>query len=183
MHTVRPIRAAIAAATIAGVIAGASTTAVLAASTETTVTHDIHLDITLGAASRECGFTIELHSIGKEVSIHHYDADGTLVSEYRQLVYMGYALNPANGKTVSSKVAGVDMTFYNADGSIDLVSTGTTHRNAPGAGLVSGFIGRDAVTLVPTGEVDEDGFPIYEEADASHHGQFLGNGGMCEILA
>jgi hypothetical protein len=176
----RPIRASILAAAIAMV----AVVAPAAASTvETTVTHDIHLDITLFGASQACGFTVELHSIGKEVSILQYDADGNLRSELRQLVYTGYVLNPTNGKTISSKVAGYDKTSYNADGSIDLVSTGTTHRNAPGYGLVSGFIGRDAVTLVPTGEVDEDGFPIYEETDASFNGQFLGNDGMCAILS
>jgi hypothetical protein len=48
---------------------------------------------------------------------------------------------------------------------------------------VSGFIGREQVTLVPTGEVDEDGFPIYDETDHTVNGQFLGNTGICGILS
>src|SRR3954471_19104163 len=74
MHTARPARAAVASATLAGLLALTATPA--AASVETIVTHDIALDITLGAASRDCGFRVELHSVGKEVSIRQFDADG-----------------------------------------------------------------------------------------------------------
>jgi len=183
MNAARMIRVAVAAATIAGVLAGSIATTVAAATVETTVTHGIPLDGTLGGASAACGFKVELHSVGKETVIDRYDADGNLRVEIRQLVYTGYILNPANGKTISSKVAGIDETVFNADGSIFLMSTGTTHRNAPGAGLVSGFIGRSSVTLVPTGEVDEDGFPIYDEVGGTFAGQFLGNDGICAILS
>ena len=184
MNAARMIRVAVAATTIAGVLTGTvAAVATASSTTETTVTYDIHLDFTLGAASRTCGFPVELHSVGKEVSIRHYDADGNLRSELVQQQYNGYVLNPANGKTIPSKVGGSEKVVYNADGSIDFTTTGTTHRNAPGAGLVSGFIGHDEVTLVPTGEVDEDGFPIYEETDVSQHGQFLGNDGICAILS
>ena len=86
-------------------------------------------------------------------------------------MYDGYLLNPANGRTVSSKVAGPERSVYNADGTIAVTSTGSTHRNAPGGGLLSGFIGRDHFVLVPTGEVDEDGFPIYDFADESGSGR------------
>ena len=50
---------------------------------------------------------VELHSVGKEVITRRYD-DGVLVRESSHLVYDGYLLNPANGRTVSSKVAGAD---------------------------------------------------------------------------
>ena len=157
-----------------------------AAQAATTVEHEraagINLDVLAFGVTAACGFPVELHSVGKEVITSHYK-DGVLVSESRHLVYDGYLLNPANGQTVSSKVAGTDRTIYLADGSLVATSTGTTHRNVPGAGLVSGFIGRDYVVLAPTGDLDEDGFPIYDEVDGSSHGQFLGNDGMCGILS
>lgn len=37
--------------------------------------------------------------------------------------------------------------------------------------------------LVPTGELDEDGFPIFDVVDESFTGQWLGNAGLCEFLA
>ena len=42
---------------------------------------------------------------------------------------------------------------------------------------MSGSIGRDRVVPAPTGELDEDGFPIYDVVDESSNGQFLGNAG------
>ena len=39
-------------------------------------------------------------------------------------MYDGYLLNPANGKTVSSKVAEPTATIYLADGTLDVRSTG-----------------------------------------------------------
>ncbi|HEY5997631.1 MAG TPA: hypothetical protein VIU29_11460, partial [Candidatus Deferrimicrobiaceae bacterium] len=72
-------------------------TAAAGATTETTVTHGITLDISLGSASQTCGFPIELHTVGMDVLILHYDADGTLASQTLQQHYDGYLLNPANG--------------------------------------------------------------------------------------
>jgi hypothetical protein len=97
--------------------------------------------------------------------------------------YDGYLLNPANGKTISSRVSGPIRDVFHADGTITETTSGATIRTAPGAGLVSGFIGHESVTLVPTGEVDEDGFPIYDFTDDTVNGQFLGNGGVCAILS
>ena len=37
--------------------------------------------------------------------------------------------------------------------------------------------------LVPTGEIDEDGFPIYDQTDDTQSGQFLGNSLICGILS
>jgi len=182
MHATRLARAAVATAMLAGLLTIAATPAA-AATVEKTIRQGIPLDGTLGGASATCGFKIELHSVGMEVSVRRYDADGNLVSELRQIHYDGYALNPANGKTITSKVSGPERWVYNADGTITATSSGSTVRTAPGAGLVSGFIGHSRVTLVPTGDVDEDGFPIYDEVDGSSSGQFLGNGGMCGILS
>ena len=152
-----------------------------AASVEVTVTHGIVLDVQ-AAASRTCGFLIELHTVGKEVAINHYGADGTLLSATLVQQYDGYLLNPANGKRISSRVAGPTRTVYAADGTITEMTTGATVRTAPGAGLVSGFIGREWVVLVPTGGVDEDGNPEYDVTEDTISGQFLGNGGICDIL-
>jgi hypothetical protein len=180
MPASRPVRATILAAAIA-VVAVAAPAA--AATVEQSVTTGIRLDIALGGASQACGFRVELHSIGKEVSIRQYNADGTLRSEKIAMHYDGYVLNPANGKTIPSRVSGPDTYRYNADGTIDASTSGSTVRTAPGYGIVSGFIGHESVTLVPTGEVDEDGFPIYDEVDGTSAGLFLGNEGMCAILS
>ena len=141
-------------------------TAQAATTVEVDRASDINLDVLAFGVTAACGFTVELHSVGKEVTISRYD-DGVLVSQTIQIVYDGYLLNPANGRTVSSKVAGPERSVYNADGTIAVTSTGSTHRNAPGGGLLSAFIGRDHFVLVPTGELDEDGFPIYDFADES----------------
>ena len=156
-------------------------TAAAASKTETTVTRGIVLDIA-AAASQTCGFPIELHTVGMEVAIRHYDADGTLRSETLVQHYDGYLLNPANGKTVSTRVSGPTRDVYYDDGSIAESSSGSTTRTAPGSGLVSGFIGHESVVLVPTGETDEDGFPVYDFVDDSFRGIFLGNQGVCDVL-
>jgi hypothetical protein len=166
--------ALVAASLAVGTVAAAS-------KTETTVTHGIVLDIA-AAASQTCGFPIELHTVGKEVAIFHYDADGGLRSETLVQHYNGYLLNPANGKTVSTRVSGPTRRVYSEDGSIAESSSGSTVRTVPGAGLVSGFIGHASVVLVPTGETDEDGLPIYDFVDDSFKGIFLGNQGVCEFL-
>ena len=156
-------------------------TAAAASKTETTVTHGIVLDIA-AAASQTCGFPIELHTVGMEVAIRHYDADGGLRSETLMQHYNGYLLNPANGKTVATRVSGPTRDVYRDDGSIAESTSGSTTRTAPGSGLVSGFIGHESVVLVPTGETDEDGFPVYDFVDDSFSGIFLGNQGVCDVL-
>jgi len=143
---------------------------------------DINFDAIAFGATAACGVPIELHTVGKSVVISRYDSDGRLVAQTIQAVWNGYLLNPANGKTVTSKVAGPERIRFLEDGTIVDTLTGSTHRNVPGAGLVSGFIGRDRVVLAPTGEVDDEGFPIYDFVDESQTGQWLGNGGLCEFL-
>jgi hypothetical protein len=140
----------------------------------------INLDTLAFGVTAACGFPVELHTVGKETIIRRYEG-GRLVSEHRQLVYRGYLLNPANGRTVATHVAGSDRTVYAENGSIISTSTGTTHRNVPGAGIVSGFMGRTYAVLVPTG-VDGEGNPIYEPLDESFSGLLLGNAGLCEFL-
>ena len=175
-------RAPLAIVALAAAALAAPMTVAAASSTVVTVTHGIVLDTT-AAASATCGFPIELHTVGTEVSIRQYRSDGTLRSETLVQHYDGYLLNPANGKTLSSKVSGPDRIIYDADGSRTETSSGATTRTAPGAGLVSGFIGHSSVTLVPTGEIDADGFPVYDFTDDTFHGQVLGNAGICAILA
>ena len=153
-----------------------------AASVEVTVIHGIVLDTQAYGASRACGFPIELHTVGKEVSISQYNADGTLRSTTLVQQYDGYLLNPANGKQIMSKVAGPVRDVYAADGTITETVSGATVRTAPGAGIVSGFIGHERAVLVPTGGVDEDGNPEYDVTEDTIAGLFLGNGGVCDIL-
>jgi hypothetical protein len=142
----------------------------------------INFDAIAFGVTAACGVPIELHTVGRSVVISRYDSDGQLVAQTIQAVWDGYLLNPANGKTVASKVAGPERILYLEDGTVVDTLTGSTHRNVPGAGLVSGFIGRDRVVLAPTGEVDEDGFPIYDFVDGSQVGRWLGNAGVCEFL-
>jgi hypothetical protein len=143
---------------------------------------DNNFDAIAFGVTAACGVPIELHTVGKSHVISRYDSDRRLVAQTIQAVWNGYLLNPANGKTVTSKVAGPERIRFLEDGTIVDTLTGSTHRNVPGAGLVSGFIGRDRVVLAPTGEVDDEGFPIYDFVDESQTGQWLGNGGLCEFL-
>lgn len=142
----------------------------------------INFDAIAFGVTAACGIPIELHTVGRSVVISRYDSDGRLVAQTIQAVWDGYLLNPANGNTVASKVAGPERILYLEDGTVVDTLTGSTHRNVPGAGLVSAFIGRDRVVLAPTGEVDEDGFPIYDFVDGSQVGRWLGNAGVCEFL-
>jgi hypothetical protein len=158
--------------------------AAAAASTTIEIEHaaGINFDALAFGVSAACGVPIELHTVGKSVIISRFDGDGRLIAQTIQSVWSGYLLNPANGRTVPSKVAGPERIVYLDDGTIVDTATGSTHRNIPGAGLVSGFIGRDRVVLAPTGEVDEDGLPIYDVVDGSTSGSWLGNAGVCEYL-
>lgn len=155
------------------------------AATEVKVTRSAHLtfDGRAFGVTLACGFEVELHTVGKAVDIERYDKDGKLVSYIGQSVWDGYLLNPANGKTVQSRVAGPVHVRYLDDGTIIETSTGAIYlRTVPGSGLVSAFVGRISVVLTPTGELDEEGFPIYDVLDESFHGQWSGNGGVCEYL-
>lgn len=173
---VRAALLGVAGALLASGIALASTSVVIERATE------VHFDAPAIGATADCGFPIEVHTVGNGIVISRSD-DDRLVSQTIQFVWTGYFLNPANGHTVDSKVAGPERITYLADGTIIDVGTGSTHRNLPGEGLVSGFIGRGYVVLVPTGEIDGDGFPIYDVVEESFTGQWLGNTGMCAALA
>jgi hypothetical protein len=175
-------RLLLAAATAILSLALAAPATLAATTVEVERSVDVQFDAVALNATVECGFTIEVHTIGKGVLISRF-ADGRLVSQTIQFVWTGYVLNPANGRTVDSKVAGPERITYLADGTVIDTAMGSTHRNVPGAGLVSGFIGRSYAELVPTGELDEDGFPIFDVVDESFTGQWLGNAGLCEFLA
>lgn len=177
----RRLSTSLAAALLTTMLVAGATAA--ASRVEVTRAGDLSFDGLAFGVTSACGFEVELHTVGKAVDIERYDADGNLVAYIGQSVWHGYLLNPANGKTVSSKLAGPVHVRYLADGTIIEMSTGAIyHRNVPGAGLVSAFIGRAYGVLVPTGEVDEEGFPIYDVLDESFSGQWSGNGGVCEYL-
>lgn len=180
MPAFRRLFRAISAAGLA--LALAAPSAMASTTVETERTKEVHFDFVASAATAACGFPIELHTSGLQIIHSRYD-DGRLVAFSLQWVLSGYLINPANGKTVASKVAGPDHVRYLEDGTVIEFVTGTTHRNVPGAGLVSGFIGRSYAVLVPTGEVDEEGFPIYDVVEETFTGQWLGNDGLCEFLA
>lgn len=166
-------------------VAGAVLTAATALASTTVVvarTADIELDVLAFGATTACGFPIELHTVGREVVISRYAGD-RLVSQIVQVVYDGYLLNPVNGHSVPSRAVGPERTTYLADGTIVVDFAGATVRTVPGDGLVSGFIGRAHTVLAPTGEVDEEGYPVYDVIEESTAGQWLGNAGVCEALA
>ena len=175
-------RLLLAAATAILGLALAAPAALAATTVDVERSVDVHFDAVAFGASFECGFTIEIHTVGKGLMISRYQ-DGRLVSQTIQFVWTGYLLNPANGRTVDSKVAGPERIAYLADGTIIDAAMGSTHRNVPGAGLVSGFIGRSYAELAPTGAVDGDGFPVFDVVDESFNGQWLGNAGVCDFLA
>jgi hypothetical protein len=159
-------------------------TAAAAGQVQVTRTSDINFDGLAFGVTAACGFTVEVHTVGKTVDIERFDADGNLVSYIGQGVWDGYLLNPANGKSVPSRIAGPIHVQYLDDGTIVEMGTGAIYlRTVPGEGLVSAFVGRIRAVLGPTGEVDEDGFPIFDVVEESFSGQWSGNGGVCEYLA
>ena len=175
----------VSASLVAGLLATLLIAGVAAADPRVQVTRnrDLSYDGLAFGVTAACGFTVELHSSGKAVDIERYDADGNLVAYIGQAVWHGYLLNPATGKTVRSKLAGPVQIRYLEDGTIIETSTGAIyHRNVPGAGLVSAFVGRIQTVLAPTGDVDEEGFPVYEVVDEVFSGQWTGNGGVCQYL-
>jgi hypothetical protein len=68
---------------------------------------DVHFDAPAVGATTDCGFPIEVHTVGNGMVISRYDGD-RLVSQTIQFVWNGYFLNPANGHRIDSKVAGPD---------------------------------------------------------------------------
>ena len=81
-----------------------------------------------------------------------------------------------------------DATRAVVDAALDVGVTFLDTADVYGDGLSETYLGRvldgrrDRVVLAPTGELDEDGFPIYDVVDESISGQFLGNAGVCEFL-
>jgi len=97
--------------------------------------------------------------------------------------YAIYATYTANGKTVSVVNVGPDRFRFNADGSFTLAITGTIElASGPGAGTVSGQAGQTLYLFTPTGELDEDGNPIYDVDVLKVAGARPG-GNFCDLLA
>src|SRR5215510_8992493 len=109
----RLVRAAATAA-----LALALTAPVSNAATTVVVEHDagINFGAIAFGVSAACGVPIELHTVGKSVVKSRYDSSGRLVAQSFHGVWDGYLLNPANGKTVASKVAGPEIIRYQEDG-------------------------------------------------------------------
>lgn len=177
-----PFRHLFRAASAAGLALALAAPAAMANTTvEFERIREVHFDFVASAPTATCGFPVELHTSGTQSLTSRY-SDGRLVQQHFRWVLSGYFLNPANGKSVTSKVAGPERIEYAADGSIVDVLTGATVRTVPGAGLVSGFIGLTYVELVPTGEVDEEGFPIFDVVDERSAGQFIWYDALCTYL-
>ena len=48
---------------------------------------------------------------------------------------------------------------------------------------MSSFVGHTSVTIVPTGETDENSVPVYDPVNDTFRGTFLGSQGVCAAHA
>jgi hypothetical protein len=87
------------------------------------------------------------------------------------------------GASVSTGVSGPVPVVYHDGASFTETSSGRPVRTVPGSGPVSGFVGHAPVTIVPTGENHEGGFPVYDLVNATFRGTFLGTQGVCAAHA
>ena len=89
------------------------------------------------------------------------DDAGEVVVEHAWLQFHGTITNPANGRSVTSHASGGSRTVYAADGTLSIHATDHTDRHS--GGLIAVATGSTKLVLHPTGEVDDEGFPIYDE--------------------
>lgn len=118
---------------------------------------NVSLDFTNGQLTAACGFPVRLQTEGFFKTLTFVDANGNPTRQISQAVFHGSL--SANGKTLTSKVAGPEMSTFNDDGTVTLTVLGVSHRNVPGAGHIGATAGRLIVLLT----FDENGQVIGEE--------------------
>ena len=96
------------------------------------------------------------------------DDAGSVVVEHSWLQFHGTFTNPANGRSVTSHASGGSRTVYAADGTLSIHATEHTDRHS--GGLIALATGSTKLVLHPTGEVDDEGFPIYDEEVVAQSG-------------
>lgn len=141
----------------------------------------IVLDPTPFVDTELCRFDVTVVASGRIRFSVFFDRAGNVVKEVNNFaVRVSYS---ANGKTVNVVDTGVDLVKFGADGSFTVAITGNLQL-APdaGTGVISGSAGRTLLLLTPTGEVDEEGFPILDVTILSEKGKRT-TGDICTALA
>jgi hypothetical protein len=127
-------------------------------------------------AGEACDFAIEQELVGF-VKIHLTENAGNQVAEIDSVHIKLTWTNPLNGKTSDVTIAETDRIILNEDGSATVIITGLSGRDTiPGAGRVTGDIGRLILTFTP-----EDVPPTVEFIAGPHsNGPFPA---LCDYLA
>jgi len=128
-----------------------------------------------------CQFDVTVDVSGRIRFAVFFDKDGDVVKEVNNFAIMvSYS---ANGETVNVVDTGVDLVKFDADGSFTVAVTGNLQlATDAGTGVISGAAGRTLLLLTPTGEVDEEGFPIFDVTVLSEKGK-RATGDLCAVLA
>jgi hypothetical protein len=128
-----------------------------------------------------CRFDVTVDASGHIRFAVYFDRDGNVVKEVNNFaIRVSYS---ANGQTVNVVDTGVDLVMYAADGSFTVAITGNVQlATDAGTGVISGSAGRTLLLLTPTGEVDEEGFPIFDVTVVSEKGK-RATGDLCAVLA
>jgi hypothetical protein len=105
-----------------------------------------------------CGFPVARHATGTLAMLVWLDAQG----QPEKVTYTFPAAKlelSANGRSLTASVAGPGFETYSADGTLNLVSTGTIHfMPVPGSGPGLGFAGRMVETYDGNGEIIDSDF-------------------------
>jgi len=138
-----------AAATVAPV---ATASAVPPSTTYVDFTQNVR---TLPAGDPYCAFPIERVLDGRLWTRTYTDAAGTVTREQSWVSHFTYALrNPANGKSLTSRLGGTVTTWFEADGSTRTVVSGNDlNFTQPGSGRLTGYVGHYVEVDNPDGTV------------------------------
>jgi hypothetical protein len=137
---------------------------------------NVTIDVIHGQLTAICGFPVRLQTEGFFKTLTFVDAAGNPTRQINQAVFHGSL--SANGRSITSKVAGPEMVTFNDDNTVTIVVLGVSHRNVPGAGHVGMSAGRVVVLLT----FDENGEVIGEEV-VSQSGLAEPLEEICDFLA
>jgi len=109
-------------------------------------------------ASADCGFPVAYTLTGRARTKSWVDADGIERVIFTVSVRAEYT---ANGRTVRGVDAGMDMGFFQPDGTAKIAIHGSVGlTTVPGSGPVLGSAGRLVLLFTPV--LDEDGNPVLD---------------------
>jgi hypothetical protein len=143
------VLATVAAATVVPV---ASATAVPPSTTYVDFSQNVR---TIPAGDPYCAFPIERVLDGRLWTRTYTDDNGTVTREQAWVSNFTYTVrNPANGASLSSRLAGTVTTWYEANGSTRTVTAGNDlNFTVPGSGHLVGYVGRYVEVAAPDGTV------------------------------